>query len=298
MTTAPEQIRILVGYDGSPHASAAIDAGSALFPEAHAWITHLWTPPFASEPLRRRLWTGTRHIDEFVEAVEREGEREAGRLAANGVTLARAAGWAAEPLVRRVYSGEGLQLGQLALEFDTDLILLGSRGLGGAKALLGSVSDMAVHYTPRPALVVAHPLLLVEAAALPDGPVVVGWDGSAGARHACAAARRLFPARELLLVSADPTGPEPAGVPEDVGGKVTLVHLDGPHRGSSSAVAEALVTYARTQAAAVIAVGSRGRSAVREILLGSVAMATLHHSHRPVLVVPHEDVPTVEDLRL
>jgi nucleotide-binding universal stress UspA family protein len=35
-------------------------------------------------------------------------------------------------------------------------------------------------------------------------------------------------------------------------------------------------------------VGSRGRSAVREILLGSVAMATLHHTRRPVLVVHPE----------
>jgi len=286
VTTAAEQVRIIVGYDGSPPASAAIDAGTALFPGAHAWITNLWTPPFASEPLRRRLWTGSRHIDEFVEAVEREGEREADRLAANGVTLARAAGWAAEPLVRRVYSGEGLELGQIALEVGADLVLLGSRGLGGAKALLGSVSDMAVHHTPCPALVVAHPLLEAEAAALADGPVVVGWDGSPGARQAWAAARRLFPARELLLVSVDPTSPEPADVPEAGDDKVTVVHLDGPHRGSSSAVAETLISYARSRAAAVIVVGSRGRSAVRELLLGSVAMATLHHSHRPVLVVP------------
>src|SRR5687768_14259766 len=106
MTTAPSQVRMIVGYDGSPQASAAIDAGVALFPVAHAWITHLWTPPFASESLRRRLWNGTGHLDEFVVAVEREGEREAERLAANGVTLARAAGWAAEPLVRRTYGGE------------------------------------------------------------------------------------------------------------------------------------------------------------------------------------------------
>jgi nucleotide-binding universal stress UspA family protein len=37
----------------------------------------------------------------------------------------------------------------------------------------------------------------------------------------------------------------------------------------------------------VIVVGSRGRSALREIRLGSVAMATLHHSPCPVVVVPH-----------
>ena len=37
-----------VGDDGSPTASAAIDAGALLFPQAHAWLTYLWTSPFAS----------------------------------------------------------------------------------------------------------------------------------------------------------------------------------------------------------------------------------------------------------
>jgi nucleotide-binding universal stress UspA family protein len=288
MTTAPGQLRIIMGYDGSPQASAAIDAGGALFPQARAWITRLWTPPFASEPLRRRLWTGTRHINAFVEAVEREGEHEAQRLAADGVALAHAAGWVAEPLVRRTYGGEGLQFGQLALELNADLVLLGSHGLGGAKALLGSVSDLAVHYSPRPALVVPHPLLTAEASALSNGPVVVGWDGSAGADRACAVTRRLFPGREMLLTSVDPAAPEQAEV---AGQQVTVIPSDSARKGAASAVAEALVSYAGRRAAAAIVVGSRGRSAVSEILLGSVAMGTLHHAHRPVMVVPFEDVP-------
>ena len=284
MTNAPGQVRIILGYDGSPHASAAIDAGAALFPGAEAWVAHLWTPPFDSEPLRRRLWAGTRRADAFVEAVEREGEREAERVAANGVTLARAAGWSAEPVVRRHYGGEGLQLGQLAQEWEADLVLVGSRGLGGTKALLGSVSDMVVHYTPLPALVVPYPLPAAETAALTGGPVVVGWDGSSGAGLAWATAERLFPARELLLVSADRAVPEP-----DVTDRsVKLVHLDGVSQGSSPAVAESLVAYARSRSAAVVVVGSRGRSGV---LLGSVARATLQQSHGPVLVVPRVEDP-------
>ena len=47
--------------------------------------------------------------------------------------------------------------------------------------------------------------------------------------------------------------------------------------------------------AAVLVVGSRGRSALREILLGSVAMAALHHSPRPVVVVPHRADEPWED---
>ena len=41
-------MRVVVGYDGSPAAAAAIDAGALLFPGAHGWITYLWVPPFAS----------------------------------------------------------------------------------------------------------------------------------------------------------------------------------------------------------------------------------------------------------
>jgi nucleotide-binding universal stress UspA family protein len=56
--------------------------------------------------------------------------------------------------------------------------------------------------------------------------------------------------------------------------------------GSARAVAAALADYAAERGAAVIVVGSRGRSASRELLLGSVAKALLHHARRPVLVVP------------
>jgi len=55
---------------------------------------------------------------------------------------------------------------------------------------------------------------------------------------------------------------------------------------SARAVGDALSLCAKDRGAALIVVGSRGRSAARQILLGSVAMAVLHHAHRPVLVVP------------
>lgn len=281
-------IDVIVGYDGSPAAAAAIDAGAALFPQAHVWITHLWTPPFASESLRRRLWTGPADINRFIEAIEREGEAEARQLAERGVRLARTAGWDGEPLVRRTYGGEGLYFAQLAQDLDADLVLVGSRGLGGAQAILGSVSDMVVHYTPRPVLVVPHPLLTAEQAALASGPVLIGWDGSPGAEAARTAAARLFPGRDLITVSVDGAGtasPEDNRSPaEDVPvERMKVASGHGPH---GRAVAEELSACGRSRNAAALVVGSRGRSAAREILTGSVAMATLHHAHRPVMVVP------------
>jgi hypothetical protein len=107
-------VRVLVGYDGSPAASAAIEAGARLFPGARAWVVHVWMPPFASTSLRKRLWADSGRLEEFVAAIEREGAHEAGRMAATGVTLAKAAGWAAGPVLVRGYGGEGLQFTELA----------------------------------------------------------------------------------------------------------------------------------------------------------------------------------------
>ena len=282
------QVRAIVGYDGSPAATAAIDEGAMLLPQAQVWITHLWSPPFATSGVRERLWATAGGVDQLVESIEREGEHEARRLTDMGVRLARAAGWDAEPLVRRSYGGEGLGLARIAQELAADLILVGSRGLGGARAVLGSVSDLVVHHAPRPVLVVPHPLLIAERHALPDGPVLVGWDGSAGSAAALAAATRLFPARDLLAVSVDDRHGRPVATdpPPTAAGRLTHLHVaagDGP---PARAVATALAGCARGHGAALLVVGSRGRSAAREILFGSAAMATLHHAHRPVMVVP------------
>ncbi|CAA0127058.1 Universal stress protein/MSMEI_3859 [Mycolicibacterium vanbaalenii] len=289
-------VRVVMGYDGSQESGTAIDVGVSLFPGAHGWITYLWVPPFASEKVRQRLRSRARDTDELVALVEQEGEREAQRVVTTGVTLAGAAGWDAEPLLKRTWGGEGWRIAQVAEEVDADLVIVGSRGLGGAKAFLGSVSDLVVHYCARPMVVVPHPMLSTEHEALAGGPVIVGWDGSAGAEKALEAAMRLLPDRDLLLVSVDNDDPvdEPASVDAEVLGsrKVERLRVERGHGFPAHACADALISAARDHDAAVIVVGSRGRSAARKILLGSVAMATLHNAERPVMVVPSEwEVP-------
>ena len=83
-------LRVMAGYDGSVAAGEAIEVAAALAPRAHVWITYLWTPPFASDALRRRLWHGTRRVDDFVAAVEREGAAEAAAIKARGNAEAEA----------------------------------------------------------------------------------------------------------------------------------------------------------------------------------------------------------------
>jgi nucleotide-binding universal stress UspA family protein len=158
-------------------------------------------------------------------------------------------------------------------------MVVGSRGLSGLRAVLGSVSDFVVYHSPVPVLVVRYPLLAAERAAAAGGLVLVAHDGSSGARRALETAASLFPERALVVatVGSDPVN---AGDAETV----TLA----PHgvAQNARAVADALAAAAAERDAAVIVVGSRGQSARREILVGSVAMATLHHGQRPVLVVP------------
>lgn len=281
--------RVVIGYDGSPPASAAIDAGALLFPGSHAWVTHLWMPPLASEALRHRLRAKARDVNEFMEMVEEEGHREAERLAAMGVVLARAAGWDAEALVKRTWGAEGLRLAQVTEQVEADLALVGSRGLGGTRAVLGSVSDTVVHYTARPVVVIPHPLLATEYATLARGPVLVCWDGSPGAQTAVDTATRLFPGRDVLRVHVnedDGASVPAAGESEAIDRGVPTLQVERRGGSHARAVSDALVTCANEHEAALLVVGSRKHAAARETLLGSVALATLHHAHRPVMVVP------------
>ncbi|QUR67833.1 universal stress protein [Mycobacterium spongiae] len=286
----------IVGYDGSPSANAAIDAGTLLFPGAHGWITYLWVPPFASDAVRHRVRSITRDTREATEMVEREGQRQAQRLVEMGVTLAGAAGWDAEPLLKRTWGAEGLRFAQTAEEVHAELVLVGSRGHGGTQAVLGSVADMVVRSCARPVVVVPYPMLTAEWAGLPEGPVLVGWDGSPGAETAITSARKLFTQRDVVLVAVDEdhnVTPPPADPAVTGGGDIVRLSVDRKHGSHARAVSDALIAAAEDRGAAAVVVGSQGHSAARDILLGSVAMGTLHHSHRPVMVVPSgRAVPT------
>ena len=280
--TAERPRRVLVGFDGSPDAAVAIELAARLLPDATATVAHLWTPPFAVAELRSRVSRRTRTLEEMTAVLEREAQADAERLARTGATLAAASGWTAEPLVRRSLGGVGLELAAIAEELEPAVLVVGSRGLTGVRAALGSVSDAAVHASPVPVLVVPRFVLTEEREAIGAGPALVGDDNSRGARRALHAAAELFGARERIAAfvgEADDAPPPPAGARTEVLG------LPGASD-DARAVADALMRHAHDAGCAVIAVGSRGRSGLRGMLLGSVTTALLRHADRPVLVVP------------
>ncbi|WP_353988710.1 universal stress protein [Ruicaihuangia caeni] len=279
---SPGRTRVLFCYDASRSAMDAVESAARLIPGASATVVHLWDPPFASLELRERLAGRTKSVAGLVDLIEHEGRAEAERVVGQGATLTRAAGWHADQLVERSYNA-GYQLAGIAEKSGFDLMAMGSRGLSGARAVLGSTSDVVAHVSQVPVLVVPFPLTTSEWAAMDAGPILIASDGSPGAEAAAATAARLFTGREMLRVTAEsPTEREATSGDDQESVHIPLRGLPG----SARAVAEAIGEYATKRGAAAIVVGSRGRSASRELLLGSVAKAVLHHAHRPVLVVP------------
>jgi nucleotide-binding universal stress UspA family protein len=276
--------RVLVGYDGSPSAVNAIEAAAALLPSATASILNLWEPPFTSPELRHRVMERASNAEALGRLVETEGRAESQRLAGNGVKLARAAGWDAEPLVKRTYGGDGYAFARTAEELDADLMVVGSRGMSGMRASMGSVSELVVHVSPVPVLVVPHPLTTVEWAAVESGPVVVGNDASEHAQRALTAATTLFAHRTRLMVTVEESVGSPAPSPVE-GTELVTVRCSG-RAGRPRATAATLADEAARRRAAVVVVGSRGRGGARDTLVGHVTRALLHCAHRPVLVVP------------
>jgi nucleotide-binding universal stress UspA family protein len=175
-----------------------------------------------------------------------------------------------------------LELAALAEERMPAALVVGSRGLSGVRAVLGSVSDEAVHASPAPILVVPRFILTTERDVAASGAVLVGDDNSAGARRALHVVADLLGDRERIAAFV---GAEDDAPPAPDGARAAVLAPVGVSD-NARAIADALVRHAQAEGAALIVVGSRGRSAVREILLGSVAMAVLHHTDRPVLVVP------------
>lgn len=281
-------LKILLGFDGSQAASTAIEVATELFPNAAATLLYFWTSPIGDPAVPGRFTTRARSLDELIEIAEREGAERADRLVEEAVAGLRAAGWEAEPLVRRLYGGVGFGLAQAAEELDADLIVLGARGLGGVSAALGSTSDLVAHISSVPVLVVPQPVDEHEVHAVASGPVLVGYDGSEGSRAALADAAPIFAGREFVIATVEDGEAEAVRLDaldhEEIG-EADLVTLKPDGHGTRS-VATALSRYAAERGTSVVVVGSRGRSAVREILLGSAAMGVLHAADRPVLVVP------------
>lgn len=276
---------VLIAYDGSESSATAIAVAGRLLTEPRAFVCHVSSRP--------------------MEAAD--------ALAAKGVRLARAAGFEAEPLPVRERRKTWRTLLEAADRCSARLIVAGAQGmLGSGHALLGSVSMALVHHSRVPVLVV--PATVTEEAT--DGPLLLCYDGSRPAERALAIARDSFGPRSAIVLhfweSWVAEAPALAGVSRSVQGMAAELDEIGDEQSAEitehgvelakgvgfdvSGLSQcatgpgwrAVLDAADESSSAAIVIGSRGLSGI-SCALGSVSNAVVHHSRRPVLIVPSEE---------
>lgn len=179
-----------------------------------------------------------------------------------------------------------------------DIVVVGHRPLSSADAmLLGSVGRRLLETSPVP-------VVLVRAGALTDaaatGPVVVGVDGSDDALRAAGFAADIAAATgaELVLAHVEfassqvALGAAPPPPPDEHEVLVAAVEHVADRGVACRTVLEwgdprsALEDVALSEGAGLLVVATRGRGAVAELVLGSVASYAAQHVAVPVAVVP------------
>ncbi|PZF93169.1 universal stress protein [Micromonospora endophytica] len=273
---------VVVGVDGSPPSLAAAEqaAQAAVWRSRPLHLVHGYLHPLGyGVPINP--------YDVGVPAPSEDGRKMLEQSAAE--LAERWPGLSIE--VRQVAGGPGATLVEESRR--AELVVVGSRGLGGfAGLLLGSVGTQVAAHAHCPVLVVRPPDRPVPT----EGPVLVGVDGSEPAELAVGygaeeAARR---GTELVLVHVA----DERDAAEDGAAAALLATAAAAVRGSHPdlVVTERLLTAAKPDQAlieasgeaALVVAGSRGRGGFTGLLLGSVGQALVHHARCPVLVAhPH-----------
>ena len=139
---------ILLCYDGTADADRAIESAAALFGPGRAVVLDIGPPLTTAESLTL--------VSSVVPGAAYEELNTAGALehARSGAERAEKAGFTAESrgeLAAPVWEG----IVNVADEIDAAVIVLGSRGLSGAReAFIGSVSHQVAEHSTRPVLIV------------------------------------------------------------------------------------------------------------------------------------------------
>jgi nucleotide-binding universal stress UspA family protein len=149
---------ILLCYDGSPDAQAAVDTAGALMSGEPVTVLTVWEP-FIDVMTRTGAGLGMMNVGEgTVEAIDAASEQSATERAEEGAVRARRAGLNPQARTRVRAATVADTILSEAGEVDAKAIVLGTRGLTGLKSLLlGSVSHAVLQHADRPVIVVPSP---------------------------------------------------------------------------------------------------------------------------------------------
>lgn len=304
--------RVLIAYDGSEAARAAVRAVGELFPRHEAIVLAAYDRPLG---LGRALVAGATPNEvavQSINALAREASARAMATAEEGSALAAQSGLVAEPEIVVTEGGVWSEVLATTEEREAEVIACGTRGRRGlGRALLGSTASCILHHAHCSVLIVPNTDLV------PAGPVLIAYDGSQGARAAIATTGRLFPGRAVTVVHAwrpalrdswsggallTAPNEDIKGIAKDLedfyeaaaremleeGRGLAEEHGLDAHSAlvtTANSHWHALVEAAAAADASVLVAGSRGRGGIASALLGSVSSGLARNAERPTLVV-------------
>ncbi|GIJ35987.1 Nucleotide-binding universal stress protein, UspA family [Micromonospora sediminimaris] len=267
---------VVVGVDGSPPSLVAAEhaAQAAVWRSRPLHLVHGYLHPLGYGVPINPYEVG-------VPAASEDGRKMLEQTAAELVD--RWPGLTVE--VRQVAGGPGATLVEESRR--AELVVVGSRGLGGfAGLLLGSVGTQVAAHGHCPVLVIRPPDRPIPT----EGPVLVGVDGSESAELAVGygAEEAVRRGGTLVLMHVADEG-------DDDGAAAALLATagaaaQGSHPGLT--VEERVIVAPKadqalieaTGDAALVVAGSRGRGGFAGLLLGSVSQTLVHHARCPVLI--------------
>jgi len=157
---------ILVPYDGSADAQAAIDRVAQLAPGAEATVLTVWVAFVdVMASAGSGMGMGLTASYSLTESAQIDaGSRDAAlATAAEGAQRATAAGLVCTPRAQTRVGDVANTILAVAAELDADVIAIGTRGLGAVKGfMLGSVSHAVIQHADRPVLIVPSPALVAR----------------------------------------------------------------------------------------------------------------------------------------
>jgi len=149
--------KILAPIDGSELADKALILALGLAQKCNAEVEILHVIPPISVSVTPYPVMGESHVipPQWLNTYYKQATEESGKMLSEAMKLAQSR---AEDLKITSKLGDGRPSDAIIAEAedgDYDLIVMGSRGLGGVKGLiLGSVSNQVVHESKRPVLIV------------------------------------------------------------------------------------------------------------------------------------------------
>jgi nucleotide-binding universal stress UspA family protein len=143
---------VLICYDGSADAQAAVDRAGQLMSGSDATVLVIWETIARKGSLGLGFGMVSPDAEDGADIVLRKAALD---TAVDGVQRATAAGLVAQPRIANREDDIAADILAVAGDVGADVIVMGTRGLGSVKSLfVGSVSRTVLHRADRPVLVI------------------------------------------------------------------------------------------------------------------------------------------------